>query len=268
MAGNKFNRYLWLINLLQTRGPIPYKEISSRWERSIYNDRPGEGLPLKTFHNHCGVISEIFGVDVECEKGGRYGYYIQEPAESEVWKFDLLNQLLLHSAIKDNPAIADTVKNLDQTTRQELPLIIECIQRHAVISFTKPGVVVKKSKPTISSYRQARIDAGKTYSGFLVLAAVEVHYQWFVVGAFVEQAEPFDKWQLAVFESSHMWGITIQYESQLESKKSFSLQGFIDTFVYDKSSSLDDDGYYFDQALRYHKARLKYGRPVHFAQEL
>lgn len=83
MAGNKFNRYLWLINILQ-RGPIPYKEISKAWEKSAYNDKPGVGLPLKTFHNHCEVIAEMFGVDVECEKRGRYGYYIKEPAESEV----------------------------------------------------------------------------------------------------------------------------------------------------------------------------------------
>ena len=74
MAGNRLNRYLWLINLLQTEGPIPYKEISKRWERSIYNDKQDVGLPLKTFHNHCLSIAEIFGVDVECEKKSPYGY--------------------------------------------------------------------------------------------------------------------------------------------------------------------------------------------------
>lgn len=267
MAGNKFNRYLWLINLLQTRGPIPYKEISSRWERSIYNDRPGEGLPLKTFHNHCKVISDIFGVDVECEKGGQYGYYIPEPPESDAWKLDILNHILLHTAIKDNPKIAERVKNLDQTTSQELPMIIECIQRQAVISFVKPGVIIKNGKPTLAHYRQERIDHGKPYSDFLVLAALEVHYQWFVVGAFVEQDKPFKDWKLSVFESNHMWEIIIQYETPIESAKDFSIQDYIDSFVYDKTNSIDDDGFYFDQALHHHKARLKYGRPVHFTSK-
>ena len=267
MAGNKFNRYLWLINLLQTRGPIPYKEISNQWEKSIYNDKPGEGLPLKTFHNHCGVIAEIFGVDVECEKGGQYGYYIQEPAESEVWKFKMLNNLLLHAALKDNPEIAERVKNLDQSTWEDLPTIIECVQKQAVVSFVKPGVVIKNGKPTLALSRQERMEFGKHYSNFLVLAAVEVHYQWYVIGAFVERDNPFGKWQTAVFESNHMWEITIQYESQLESENSFSLQNFIDSFVYDKANPIDDDGYYFGQALRYHKARLKYGRPVRYREK-
>lgn len=267
MAGNKFNRYLWLINLLQTRGPIPYKEISNQWEKSIYNDKPGEGLPLKTFHNHCGVIAEIFGVDVECEKGGQYGYYIQEPAESEVWKFKMLNNLLLHAALKDNPAIAERVKNLDQSTWEDLPTIIECVQKQAVVSFVKPGVVIKNGKPTLARSRQERIDAGKTYFGFLVLAAIEVHYQWFVVGAFVEQNEPFDKWHTAVFESNHMWEITIQYESQFESANVFSLQDFIDSFVCDKSNTFDDDSPNLYQELRLHKARLKYGRPVRYREK-
>ena len=261
MAGNKFNRYLWLINLLQTRGPIPFKEISKAWEKSVYNDKPSVGLPLKTFHNHCGVIAEIFGVDVECEKKSPYGYYIEQPAESEVWKFDMLNQLLLHIAIKDNPSLADKVKNLDQANHREIPVIVDCIQKQGVISFIKPGHVETRGKG-LDWYRRERIKNGKPYSDFLVLSAVELGFRWFVIGAFINQEKPFEKWRLSVFALDNMKEIKNQYEAHNESAKAFSLQKYIDSFVFDSSDTFDDDRILLEQFLTDYRARKKFGRPV------
>lgn len=261
MSGNKLNRYLWLINLLQTEGPIPYKEISKRWERSIYNDKQDVGLPLKTFHNHCLSIAEIFGVDVECEKKSPYGYYIPQPAESEVWKFDMLNRLLLHSAIKDDPALADRMKNLDQMYDNEIPRIVECIQKQGVISFIKLGRVTSKSG-TLANALKEMIDNGKHYSDFLVLAAVEVSFRWFVIGAFVEQDKPFEKWRLSVFIPFHMKEIKVQYEAKNKSAKAFSLQKYIDSFVFDPSDTFDDDRFLLGQCLSDYKLRKKYGQPA------
>lgn len=260
----KFNRYLWLINLLQTEGPIPYKEISKRWERSIYNDKQGEGLPRKTFYNHCGVIAELFGVDVECEKNGQYGYYIDQPAESEVWKFDMLNKLLLHSAIKDDPSLSDRVKNLDHVDDREIPRIVECIQKQKVVSFVKTGHVELSVSEThtLAWYNQERIKNGKFYSDFFVLAAVQVSFRWFVIGAFVEQDKPFDKWRKSVFSLDNMKEIKSQYEVQIESAKAFSLKRYIDSFVYDPSDTFDDDRSLLERCLSSSRASVKYGRPV------
>lgn len=260
MAGNKFNRYLWLINLLQTRGPIPYKEISKKWESSIYNDKPGVGLPLKTFHNHCGVIAEIFGVDVECEKKSPYGYYIEQPAESEVWKFDMLNNLLLHSALREDSFLFDRVMNIDWSFHEEIPMLLKCIQKQTVISFIKPGPV--NSRGTLAWYRQERIKNGKLYSGFLVLAVIKTGFGWVVIGAFVEPDKPFEKWRLSVFALDNMKEIKTQYEAQIASAKAFSLEKYIDSFVYDPSDTFDDDRILLESFLTNYRARKKYGRPV------
>lgn len=266
MAGNRLNRYLWLINLLQAEGPIPYKEISKRWERSIYNDKQEVGLPLKTFHNHCLSIAEIFGVDVECEKKSPYGYYIPQPAESEVWKFEMLNRLLLHSAIKDNPTLADRVKNLDQKNDKEIPRIVECVQKQGVISFIRSGRVTSKSG-TLASAMKERIDNGKHYSDFLVLAAVEVGFQWFVIGAFVEQDKPFESWRVSVFALNNMEEIKTMYEMKKVSAMAFSLQEYIDSFVFDPSDTFDDDRYLLEQCLRNNKLTHRYGRLCHVITE-
>lgn len=261
MAGNLFNRYLWLINILQTEGPVPLEEISRKWESSSYNDKPGEGLPRKTFYNHCNRIAEMFGVDVECEKKSPFGYYIPQPAESETWKLKLLHQLLLNSAIKNNPELTDRVKNLDQMDDKEILKIVEYIQNQDVISFVKPGHVTSKSG-TLASVMKERIDNGKRYSDFLVLSAVEVGYHWFVIGAFVEHDKPFEEWRISVFTPYHMEEIKVQYEAKNESAKAFSLKKYIDSFVFDPSDIFDDDRFLLGQCLSDYKLRKKYGRPV------
>lgn len=268
MAGNKFNRYLWLINLLQTRGPIPYKEISKKWESSIYNDKPGVGLPLKTFHNHCGVIAEIFGVDVKCEEKSPYRYYIEQPAESEAWKFDMLNQLLLCFTIKDSPSLSDRVMNMD-SPKEEMPLIMECIQKQGVISFIKPGHAFSKAG-TLGERNRERIKNGKHYSNFLVLATVKVDFLWFVIGAFVEREKPFEEWRLSVFQIYQMKEIMVQYEAHCESAKTFSLQKYIDSFVFDPSDTFDDDRYslnYYLTEFRERRERNKKSIFVHSVKE-
>jgi len=268
MAGNKFNRYLWLINLIQTRGPIPYKEISKKWESSIYNDRPGVGLPLKTFHNHCGVIAEIFGVDVECEKKSPYGYYIEQPAESEVWKFDMLNQLLLCFTIKDSPSLSERVMNMD-SPKEEMPLIMECIQKQGVISFIVPSWANTNSNRTLAA-RRMKIHDEKQYTDFLVLSAIRVLDNWFVIGAFIEREKPFEDWRLSVFHIHHMKEIMVQYEAHCESAKTFSLQKYIDSFVYDPSDTFDDDranlDYYLTK-LRRKREEAKKGIIVYSEKE-
>lgn len=260
MAGNKFNRYLWLINLLQTRGPIPYQEISKKWKMSCYNDKPGTGLPLKTFHNHCEKIAEIFGVDVECEKGGEYGYYIKAPAESEAWKFDILNKLLLQSALQDNPDLAKRVKNLDQTNKDELPMIVECIQKQGVITFVKPFAYhLKRSE---NGLKRKLIRNAKHYSDFLVLSAVEVEYKWFVIGTFIEQDKSFEQWRVSVFNLNKMKDINVQYEVKIDAAQTFNLQEYLDCFVFDASDEFNDDRAAFEQCLANYRYRTHYGSIV------
>lgn len=263
MAGNLINQYLWLINTLQ-KGPIPHEEISRKWEDSIFNDNPGKGLPKKTFHNHCEKIAEIFGVDIECEKKQPYGYYLGEPTEADAWKLDILNPLLIQAAIKDNPSLADKVKNLDHADNNDLLFIIECIQKQNVVSFIKPGRYIPEEgkKGTLADYWLERIKKGKQYSDFLVLSAVEVRLRWFVIGAFVEHDKPFEQWRLSVFVIDNMKEIKVQYEDTTESAKTFNLQEYLDSFKFDNTDDFDDDRALFDQYLSNNKLEMKYGRRI------
>ncbi|MDP4270037.1 MAG: WYL domain-containing protein, partial [Bacteroidota bacterium] len=64
MANNLFRRYIWLIDTVNSYGPITYEEISAKWERCSFSG--GNKLPLRTLHNHREAIAENFGIDIVC----------------------------------------------------------------------------------------------------------------------------------------------------------------------------------------------------------
>lgn len=273
MAGNLLNKYLWLVNLLREEGPVPFKRISEKWRFCSYNDRPGQGLPLKTFHNHCAVISELFGIDVECEKGGNYGYYLPEMANSEKWKTQLLNQFLALSAIKENPSLNDRVLNCDfSEDEKHLPSFIDLIKKNAIISFTKPRMEgeeeFKTRKGIIKDieqwrkgdyllYHKEHLDFEDKHSDFLVLGVTQVHFTWFVIGAFVQEGVPFEKWRISPFLFRHIKDIAITGE--YNSPVPFSMENYLSSFQFDGSDTFKDDRPRLERMLRFKQAYRKFG---------
>ncbi len=66
MAKNYFKSYIWLLETLQSRGPLTLAQIRQLWRRSSVNEL-GSDLPARTFANHIEAISDIFGIEIVCE---------------------------------------------------------------------------------------------------------------------------------------------------------------------------------------------------------
>lgn len=79
MAKNYFDRYVWLLNVINDYGPITFKEISRRWAYSQANTYGESYLPERTFHNHRVAILETFGIEIKCDRS--QGYYIANRSE-------------------------------------------------------------------------------------------------------------------------------------------------------------------------------------------
>ncbi len=77
-----FNRYIWLVDTIFSRGRVTFEEISERWERSSLNNS-GDELPLRTFHNHRKAILTMFDVEIVCDKRAGYLYYIEDAEDME-----------------------------------------------------------------------------------------------------------------------------------------------------------------------------------------
>lgn len=67
-------RYMWLLEYL-TRRRATLAEIQTAWLVSSLSD--GTELAPRTFHRDRKDIEELFGLTIECEKGGSHQYYIK-----------------------------------------------------------------------------------------------------------------------------------------------------------------------------------------------
>lgn len=67
MAKNYFKSYIWLLETLQSRGPQTLAQLRQLWRRSTVNEL-GSDLPARTFANHIGAISDIFGIEIVCDR--------------------------------------------------------------------------------------------------------------------------------------------------------------------------------------------------------
>lgn len=74
MAVNFLKRYIWLIDLINRRGYISFREISEAWSRSPLNDS-GSALSERTFFNHKTAIEEMLGIEIKNDR--TMGYYIR-----------------------------------------------------------------------------------------------------------------------------------------------------------------------------------------------
>ena len=74
MAKDYFKSYIWLLETLQSRGPLTLAEIKKLWMRSSVNDE-GKELATRTFANHVASIADIFGIDILCDRRDNT-YYI------------------------------------------------------------------------------------------------------------------------------------------------------------------------------------------------
>ena len=75
MAGNLYQRYVWLLNTISRRQGITFEEIDRRWQSSSLND-DHEPLPKRTFHNHLKAIYDMFHIEIGCQAQCGYKYYI------------------------------------------------------------------------------------------------------------------------------------------------------------------------------------------------
>ncbi len=104
MAKNLYRKYTWLIDVINSYGPITYEEINAKWLRSSFAN--GENLPIRTLHNHRDAIAENFGIVIACNKS--YQYYIEDNDKIEngaVQKW-LLSCLSINNQIQDTQAIS------------------------------------------------------------------------------------------------------------------------------------------------------------------
>ena len=109
MAKNYFKSYVWLLETLQSRGPLTLKEIKKLWINCSINE-DGKELATRTFANHIASIADIFGIDIKCDR--RDNTYCIENTEDmngrgiRNW---MLNALSLKSLLAEGASLHDRI---------------------------------------------------------------------------------------------------------------------------------------------------------------
>lgn len=108
MASNYFNRYIWLIDVIQRSGHITFEDIDRLWQKSCLNEYR-ENYPERTFFNHLKAIYNTFGIEIKCDRS--LGYYIanNEDVESDALKNWMLQSLSLNSVINESSDMRDRI---------------------------------------------------------------------------------------------------------------------------------------------------------------
>lgn len=185
MAGNKLNRYLWLINTIRTLGPISYDQINECWLRSNLNEF-GDGLPKKTFRNHLEAIQEIFNLEIVCERIGGYKYSIREDEQQDHWMSAFLNTLSIQTAIEEDPHMKDRIINYDVKYNLLLPLMVQLIKHRAVIQFR---IFISLGEARNDPSMRGCDDINYTYCHYCPLGMLQVAEHWYIVGIFSDKSK-------------------------------------------------------------------------------
>ncbi len=107
MAKNYFKRYIWLVDLINRRKYVSFKEISEAWRRSPLNET-GEPLSERTFFNHKDAIAGMFGIEILNDRS--LGFYIGHSNlgsdETSEW---MLHTLCLNNVLHENADMKDRI---------------------------------------------------------------------------------------------------------------------------------------------------------------
>ena len=129
MAKNYFKSYVWLLETLQSRGPLTLKEIKKLWMNSSVNE-DGKELATRTFANHIGSIADVFGIDILCDRRDNT-YYIDntEDLNGRGIRNWMLNALSLNSLLAEGASLHDRIF-FDEVPSKErfLSVIIQAIR--------------------------------------------------------------------------------------------------------------------------------------------
>lgn len=137
MSKNYFKSYIWLLEVLRSKGRLTLKEIQSLWLQSAVNDEQKELAP-RTFFNHVQSVADIFGIEILCDRRDNT-YYICNGSEiggSEIRDW-MLESLSLNSLLNESAGFKDRIifENVP-SSRIYLTTVIQAIRNGNVIHVT------------------------------------------------------------------------------------------------------------------------------------
>jgi len=109
-----FRHYMWIIEVLKSRGPITLKEFNRVWENSSLSG--GQPMARSSFNWYREQIESMFGIRILCDHR-TYGYYI--PRTRNILRNDL--QEWLSGTLTISTALSESMALHDRILLEEVP---------------------------------------------------------------------------------------------------------------------------------------------------
>lgn len=104
-----YQRYQWLIDLIQRSGGISLEEINKAWQRSSMNPVSYAPLSERTFHRHKNEIEEIFGIKIIC-RNKRYYIGNEEEVEAGGVQDWMLSTIAVDNMLAESKDLRDRIQ--------------------------------------------------------------------------------------------------------------------------------------------------------------
>ncbi|MCQ2285859.1 MAG: WYL domain-containing protein [Bacteroidales bacterium] len=143
------NKLVWLIETIYSAKRISFNELNEKWKENIELSG-GDDMSKRTFHKWRLAIRQNFGLDIFCEQGGDYCYYIDniedlKNGSMEKW---LLNTYAITNSIEASKSLKDRILLEDVPSGMKyLESIIKAMKENRYIHFDYFSYSSNSEKP-------------------------------------------------------------------------------------------------------------------------
>lgn len=133
MGNNILKRYIWLIDLISSRGPITKEDIDAAWAESEFCKDTHEALPRESFNRYRRDIEQLFDIRIVCDRSkNTYTIDCSQPISSDAqW---LTSTLSLSDSARQSEELASRIEfEPVPAGLQYLPLIVDAMTRQVEI---------------------------------------------------------------------------------------------------------------------------------------
>ena len=103
----QFQRYIWLVDLLYSRGALTRQQINDYWQNASLNDEDEAAIPRRTFFRMKDDILILFGIEIECVSGNKYAIANRDDIKSDNVQHWLLNSFSVNNLLMEGQQLRD-----------------------------------------------------------------------------------------------------------------------------------------------------------------
>ena len=130
----QFQRYIWLVDLLYSRGALTRQQINDYWQNAALNDEDEAAIPRRTFFRMKEDILILFGIEIECVSGNKYAIANRDDIKSDDVQNWLLNSFSVSNLLMEGQQLRDRLLLEDiPSGNKYLTQVIDAMQRNLTL---------------------------------------------------------------------------------------------------------------------------------------